>query len=106
MTPTPGPTQPAPTVPHDNRYFSQTGYRIDNDDMYDFFQSYGMVQTFGYATSRTFTFLGCPVQFFQRQVIQDCGGQGAALINILDPDIFPYTKVNWPSSSVTCTLAI
>jgi hypothetical protein len=81
-------------VPHDNRYFSQTGYRIDNDDIYNFFQSYGMVQTFGYPTSRTFTFLGCPVQFFQRQVIQDCGGQGAALINILDPDIFPYTKVN------------
>ena len=94
VTPTPGPTQPAPTVPHDNRYFSQTGYRIDNDDIYNFFQSYGMVQTFGYPTSRTFTFLGCPVQFFQRQVIQDCGGQGAALINILDPDIFPYTKVN------------
>jgi hypothetical protein len=94
ITPTPGPTQPAPPVPHDNRFFSQTGYRIDNDDIYDFFQSYGMVQTFGYPTSRTFTFLGCPVQFFQRQVIQKCGGAGAALINLLDPDIFPYTKVN------------
>jgi hypothetical protein len=94
VTPTAGPTQPAPPVPHDNRYFSQTGYRIDSDDIYNFFQSYGMVQTFGYPTSRTFTFLGCPVQFFQRQVIQDCAGQGAALINILDPEIFPYTKVN------------
>jgi hypothetical protein len=29
---------------HDNRYFSQTGYRIDNDDIYHFFQSYGQVQ--------------------------------------------------------------
>ncbi len=92
--PTPGPTQTAPAVPHDERYFSQTGYRIDNDQIYNFFQSYGMVQTFGYPTSRTFNFLGCPVQFFQRQVIQNCAGQGAALINILDPDIFPYTKVN------------
>ena len=44
-----------------------------------------MAQTFGYPTSRTFTFLGCPVQFFQRQVIQDCAGQGAALFNILVP---------------------
>jgi hypothetical protein len=86
VTPTPGPTQPAPPVPHDNRYFSQTGYRTDSDDIYNFFQSYGMVQTFGYPTSRMFTFLGCPVPFFQRQVIQDCAGQGAALINILDPD--------------------
>jgi hypothetical protein len=94
ITPTPGPTQPAPPVPHDDRYFSQTGYRIDNDQIYSFFQSYGMVQTFGYPTSRQFTFLGCPVQFFQRQVIQNCPGAGAALINILDPDIFPYTKVN------------
>jgi hypothetical protein len=94
VTPTAGPTQPAPPVAHDNRYFSQTGYRIDNDDIYNFFNSYGMVQTFGYPTSRVFNFLGCPVQFFQRQVIQDCPGAGAALINILDPDIFPYTKVN------------
>jgi hypothetical protein len=90
----PGPVQPAPPVPHDDRYFSQTGYRIDNDQIYNFFQSYGSVQTFGYPTSRTFSFLGCPVQFFQRQIIQNCAGAGAALINILDPDIFPYTKVN------------
>jgi hypothetical protein len=94
ITPTPGPTQPAPPMAHDERYFSQTGYRIDNDQIWNFFQSYGMVQTFGYPTSRVFNFLGCPVQFFQRQVIQNCAGAGAALINILDPDIFPYTKVN------------
>jgi hypothetical protein len=31
---------------------------------------------------------------FQRQIIQVCQGQGAALINMLDPEIFPYTKVN------------
>ena len=96
-TPTPAtfPTPaPAPAVPHDDRYFSQTGYRIDNDSVWSFFQGYGGVQTFGYPTSRTFTFIGCPVQFFQRQVIQICAGAGAALLNILDPGIFPYTKVN------------
>jgi hypothetical protein len=96
-TPTPAsfpPPAAAPTVPHDNQYFSQTGFRIDNDAVWSFFQGYGGVQTFGYPTSRTFTFLGCPVQFFQRQVIQVCTGAGAALLNILDPGIFPYTKVN------------
>src|SRR4051812_17036306 len=40
------------------------------------------------------TFLGCPVQFFQRQIIQVCPSQGPALINMLDPEIFPYTEVN------------
>jgi hypothetical protein len=39
-------------------------------------------------------FLGCPVQMFQRHIIQVCPGQGAALINLLDPEIFPYTQVN------------
>jgi hypothetical protein len=34
------------------------------------------------------------VQFFQRQIIQVCPSQGPALINMLDPDIFPYTEVN------------
>ena len=67
--------QPAPPIPHDDRYFSLTGYRIDNDQVNDFFQSYGGIQTFGYPTSRTFTFLGCPVQFFQRQIIQVCGAR-------------------------------
>jgi hypothetical protein len=94
-TPTPNAApQPAPSIPHDDRYFSQTGYRIDNDAVYGFFQGYGAVETFGFPTSRTFTFIGCPVQFFQRQVIQVCAGAGAALLNILDPGIFPYTKVN------------
>jgi hypothetical protein len=31
---------------------------------------------------------------FQRQIIQVCPSQGAALINMLDPEIFPYTQVN------------
>jgi len=99
-TPTAGPSgptptpQPAPPIVHDDRYFSQTGYRIDNDAVYAFFQAYGGVQTFGFPTSRNFNFLGCPVQFYQRQIIQVCAGAGAALINILDPGIFPYTKVN------------
>jgi hypothetical protein len=88
-------TQPiAPPMTHDERWFSQTGYRIDDDGMWAFFQQYGGITTFGYPTSRIFTFLGCPVQMFQRQVIQNCPSQGVALINLLDPEIFPYTQVN------------
>jgi len=97
-TPVPAaPPVPAPNAPpivHDDRYFSQTGYRIDNDAVWSFFQQYGGLSTFGYPVSRQMGFLGCPVQMFQRQIIQVCEGQGAALINMLDPEIFPYTQVN------------
>jgi hypothetical protein len=84
----------APALVHDDRYFGQTSYRIDDDQVWGFFQAYGGLSTFGYPVSRTMTFLGCPVQMFQRQIIQVCGGQGAGLINMLDPEIFGYTQVN------------
>jgi hypothetical protein len=97
-TPVPAaPPVPAPNAPpivHDDRYYSQTGYRIDNEQVWAFFQQYGGLSTFGYPVSRQMGFLGCPVQMFQRQIIQVCDSQGAALINMLDPEIFPYTQVN------------
>jgi hypothetical protein len=88
-----GTAQPAPTVAHDAQFYAQTGFRVD-DQAVSFFQSRGAVDTFGYPISRLFTFLGCPVQMYQRLIIQLCQGQGPALINLLDPDIFPYTRVN------------
>ena len=90
----PSPAQNAPALAHDDRYFSQTGYRIENDQVWGFFQQYGGPSAFGYPVSRTMSFLGCPVQMFQRHIIQVCAGQGAGLINLLDPEIFPYTQVN------------
>jgi hypothetical protein len=92
-TATPGPVQPAPPLTRDAQYYQQTGFRVD-DQAVSFFQSRGAVDTFGYPVSRMFTFLGCPVQMYQRLVIQLCQGQGPALINLLDPEIFPYTRVN------------
>jgi len=92
-TATPAPVQQAPAITHDAQYYSQTGFRVD-DQAVGFFQSRGAVDTFGYPISRLHTFLGCPVQMFQRLIIQLCPGQGPALINLLDPEIFPYTRVN------------
>jgi hypothetical protein len=92
-TATPGVIQQAPTLAHDAQYYAQTGFRVD-DQMVSFFQSRGAVDTFGYPVSRVYTFLGCPVQMFQRLIIQMCSGQGPSLINLLDPEIFPYTRVN------------
>ena len=92
--PAPGAAPNAPAIVHDDRYFGQTGYRIDDDNVWAFYTQYGGLSTFGYPVSRMMPFLGCPVQMFQRQIIQVCPGSGAALINMLDPEIFPYTQVN------------
>jgi hypothetical protein len=95
-TPTAGPTAtpvPVPPVAHDAQYYAQTGFRID-DSTVSYFNAHGGLQTFGFPISRVFTFLGCPVQMFQRLIIQLCPGQPVALINLLDPEIFPYTRVN------------
>jgi hypothetical protein len=97
VVPVPPVVQPAPQAPavvHDTRYFAETRYRIDDNTIWDFFNSNGGIETFGYPVSRTFTFLGCGVQVFQRQIIQVCGTGGAALMNIMDPEIFGYTRVN------------
>lgn len=84
----------APAVTHDQRYFSETGYRIDDDPIWSYFVARGRVPVFGFPVSRTFELLGCSVQVFQRQVAQNCAGRGVALMNLLDPDIFPYDQVN------------
>ena len=82
------------SVPHDNRYFPQTSFRIDNATIWDYFQRRGGVPTFGYPTSRTFTFQGFTVQFFQRRIVQlDQNGQ-ARLLNLLDPGLLNYTQFN------------
>jgi hypothetical protein len=95
-TPVPAATpQAAPAVPHDERYFPETRFRIDNDAIWSYFQGRGQIDTFGFPVSRTFRLDGCEVQIFQRQVAQVCAGRpGAALLNLLDPEFFPYTRVN------------
>jgi hypothetical protein len=90
----PMPPPKAPDIAHDGRYFTETGYRIDDDAMWSYFQARGRVPVFGFPVSRPFLFLGCKVQLFQRQAMQACAGQSVSLMNLLDPDIFPYDRVN------------
>jgi hypothetical protein len=92
VLPTP---QPAPPQARNERYFNETNFGIANDAFWNFFQSRGAVTTFGFPISRQFGFLGCQVQFFQRLIMQQCGtNAGVALLNLLDPGLFPYTHVN------------
>jgi hypothetical protein len=83
-----------PPIAHDERYFSQTGYRIDDDGIWSYFNARGRVPVFGFPVSRTFVLLGCRVQIFQRQVAQSCAGRDVGLMNLLDSDVFPYERIN------------
>jgi len=64
------PGVPQGAAQQDQRFFSETGFRISNDKFWNFFQRRGGVKTFGFPTSREFTFNGMQVQFFQRGVMQ------------------------------------
>jgi len=85
----------ATVVPHDNRYFPQTGFRIDNDTIWDYFNRRGGISTFGYPISRTFLFQGFQVQFFQRRIVEIGPTGNARLLNVLDPGLMPYTSFNF-----------
>jgi hypothetical protein len=78
----------------DPRFFSQTGFRIDNDSFWDFFQHRGGVRTFGYPVSRQFRLDGFPVQIFQREVLQLWPDGGVHTLNLLDAGLLPYTRIN------------
>ncbi len=94
-TPTATTTAAGPTiVAHDTRYFSQTGFRIDDDTFWSYFNARGGVRTFGFPVSRTLTFLGTPAQFFQRAIMQKGPDGSPRTLNLLDPDLMPYTQIN------------
>src|SRR5690348_15659999 len=84
----------AATAQTDERFFSQTNFRIDNDAFWNFFQSRGQVRTFGYPVSRQFKLDGFPVQIFQRIVMQLQPDGSVATLNLLDPGLLPYTRIN------------
>src|SRR5205823_868785 len=85
------PPAQAATTSH---FFTATGYSIDNPSFVDYFDKRGGIATFGYPASRTFTFRGFPVQLFQRAIMQRYPDGHVQLLNLLDPELFPYTQVN------------
>ncbi len=82
-----------PSRQADPQAFAETGFRVD-DRFWDYFQRRGGVPTFGYPVSQAFPFLGCTTQFFQRLILQECGANGVATLNLLDQGLLPYTRVN------------
>ncbi|GEM_PF-5052363 len=92
---------PCPPPPVYSRYFAQTGYQIDQDTFWNYFQRRGGLPTFGFPVSRTVRFQGYPTQFFQRQVMQLWPDGSVHLINLLDPAIMPYTTFNFSDFPAT-----
>ena len=82
-----------PAQQGESRFFAETGFRVANDDFWNFFQRRGGLRTFGYPTSREMVFQGFPVQFFQRGVMQ-LGANGVQTLNLLDDGLLPYTTMN------------
>src|SRR5262245_42963967 len=89
---------PAPvgarSQPVDERFFPQTSFRIDNDAFWNFFQQRGNVRTFGYPVSRLFLLDGFQVQIFQREIMQLQPDGSVQTLNLLDPGLMPYTRIN------------
>ncbi len=79
---------------HDTRYFAQTGFRVDDDTIWDYFTHRGGVRTFGYPTSRTLTFQGFRTQFFQREIVQVATDGSPHTVNLLDAGLLPYRSFN------------
>jgi YVTN family beta-propeller protein len=85
---------PTTGMVRDDRYFSQTGFRVDDDTIWDYFDRRGGIATFGYPVSRTFLFQGFLIQVFQRRIVQLDSDGNARLLNLLDPGLLSYTSFN------------
>jgi N-acetylmuramoyl-L-alanine amidase len=94
--PTPAQTGAPPATPaEDPWYFEETGFRIANEQFWNYFNRRGGVQTFGYPISKEFLLLGFRVQFFQRLIMQLNPDGSVATMNLLDEGLMPYTRINY-----------
>lgn len=82
----------APALAHDDRYFPATGFRLDNDAIWAFFQSHGGEAVLGEPQSRIFVLWGCPVQIFALRVVQACPGVDVQLLPFLASAYLPVTE--------------
>lgn len=75
-------------------YFPETGFAVEDPRIIEYFNRRGQVPTFGFPISRLVVFQGIPTQFFQRIVIQVWPDGLVRPLNLLDPGLLPYTRIN------------
>ncbi len=98
-----------PSAVQDPRFFGQTGFRIADEAFWNYFSHRGGLRTFGYPVSRTFVLDGFRSQMFQRGVLQATPEGGVRLLNLLDPGLMPYTRINgstYPASDPALLAAL
>ena len=81
----------------DPLFFEETGFRIANDQFWNYFNRRGGIRTFGYPISKEFLLLGFRVQLFQRSIMQLNPDGSVTTMNLLDDGLMPYTRMNGSS---------
>jgi hypothetical protein len=82
-------------APRDARFACADGeFRVNNDLIWSFFRARGGLRVFGCPVSRGFRFQGFTVQFFQQRIVQLDEHGAPRLLNVLDPDLMPYSHIN------------
>jgi hypothetical protein len=85
-----------PATPRDQRFFEQTGYRVDSERIWAYYQLRGGEAVFGPPISGAFlAYWGqdcCVVQLFERGAIQ-AGAGTVGLLNLLDPPLMSVTSI-------------
>lgn len=77
----------------DQRFYPDTGFRIDNDAVWAFFSQHGGTRAFGSPVSRTFTLFGLQTQIFEGTVLQVTDGGQVTVVSLLDTNWMPYTQI-------------
>lgn len=76
----------------DLRSFAETGVRVDDDRVWDYFLHRGGVRTFGLAISNAFELLGGHAQLFQRHVVRVDPSGTVGTLNLLGDGFLPHTQ--------------
>lgn len=76
----------------DARFFPETGIRIEDPSIWEYFSSRGGLATFGYPISYSFWLLGMKVQVFQRHVIHLRADGSVGVLDLLGEDFLPYVR--------------
>ncbi|MFN0070970.1 MAG: hypothetical protein ACKVVP_05710 [Chloroflexota bacterium] len=72
----------------------ENGFSVANASFAEYFKLRGGKNSFGLPISREFDLQGAPTQIFQRQVMQLTPEGGVRTLNLLDPELMPYTRFN------------
>ncbi|HZT07042.1 MAG TPA: hypothetical protein VFC51_08430 [Chloroflexota bacterium] len=76
-----------------NRYFSETGFGIGDDNMWNYFVRRGGLRTFGFPISRMFVLSGQSVQLFEKGMLAVDDSGNVTTLNLLEDPFLPYDQL-------------